>query len=117
MPDAGAARAFLADAIEGLGLPVTTRGYRLSAAAAREVLPVAARLRDVYAGDVVPVTVAEGALSLHADGVDVTAARRWRVLYNLDTLGTLLVIDADASARGSSRRVARGPVVRRGRRP
>ena len=69
VPDAGAARAFLADAIEGLGLPVTTRGYRLSAAAARDVLPVAARLRDVYAGDVVPVT---------RRGGRALAARRWR---------------------------------------
>lgn len=97
VPDADAARAFLADAIAGFGLPVTTRGYRLSAAAARAVIPVAIRLRDMYAGDVVPVTIAAGALTLQADGVDVSATRRWRVLYNLDTLGTFLVIDADTT--------------------
>ena len=95
VPDLDAGRTFLADAIAGLGLPVTTRGYRLSAAAARDVLPVAGRLRDVYAGEVVPVTIAAGALSLRADGIDVSTTRRWRVLYNLDTLATFVVIDAD----------------------
>ena len=91
---AGAARAFLTEVIGTLSIPVTTQGYRLSSATAREVLPVAARLRDVFAGGIVPVAVTEGSVSLHAAGVDVTADREWRVLYNLDTLGTLLVIDA-----------------------
>ncbi len=93
--DASAARVFATHEVGRLGTPVAARGYRLSAAALREILPVAGRFADLYAGDVTPVTVADGAVTLRAGGADVTTTRRWRVLYNLDTLGTYLVVESD----------------------
>jgi hypothetical protein len=88
-------RAFAASELARLGTPVMTRGYRVSAQSLRDVLAVAVRLRDAYAGEVTPVASAQGALTLRADGVDVTATRHWRLLFNLGTLGTYLVVRSE----------------------
>jgi hypothetical protein len=89
----GPAARFADVEVTGAGSAIVARGYRLSAAALRAVLPVAARLRDLAPRDVAPVTTTPDTVRIRARGVDVTASRRWRVLYNLSTLGTYLVID------------------------
>ncbi len=94
LPTATAAAQFAGAELAAAGSAVATRGYRLTAAGLRDVLQVVLRLRDLYEGDLVPVTLADGALAIHADGVDVTARRSWRVLYNLGTLGTYVLLDA-----------------------
>lgn len=94
LPAATAATQFAAAELAGAGTVVATRGYHLTADALRDVLRVVGRMRDVYGGELVPVSFADGALTIHADGVDVTSRRSWRVLYNLGTLGTYVMLDA-----------------------
>lgn len=79
------------------GTAVSTGAYSVSPSALAAVWPVAVRLRDLYAGDVAPVTLAAGALVLRAGGQDVTATRAPRVLYNLGTLGTYLLLATSAT--------------------
>ncbi len=90
------ARTFLAHALAHAGSPVATLGYHVSPAALRAVLPVAQRLEDLYTG-VVPVSTTAGSVTIRADGADVTASRRWRVLYGLSTLRTYLLLEAGGS--------------------
>lgn len=85
--------AFVAAELDRLGTPVAARGYDVTSAGLRRAVVVASRLRDAYTGEVAPVAAADGTLVLRDDGVDVTAQRRWRLVYALDTLGTLLLVD------------------------
>ena len=96
---------FVTLGVARLGTPVAARGYRLSAAACATSLPVAGRLADLYAGDVVPVTIAAGR-SRCAPAADVTATRRGVLLYNLGTLATYLVIEIGRTADDGARRLA-----------
>ncbi len=95
VPGTAAATTFVASELARLGSVVAARGYRVSERALREILPVASRLRDLYAGDVAPVTTAEGAVTIRRGGEDVTAGTRWRMVYNLASLGTYLLIESD----------------------
>lgn len=97
LPVDAPAAAFAAGEIERLGGPVRTRGYRVSSTALREVLVVAHRLRDIYAGDVVPVRAGADTVSLTVDGHAILDSRPWRLLYNVATLGTYLVVDGPPS--------------------
>ena len=68
LPGSGAARAFV-DA--RAGAPRHAGGHawlRLTARAMREVLAVASRLRDLYAGDVAPVSTTRGRVSVREAG-------------------------------------------------
>ncbi|HTV02408.1 MAG TPA: hypothetical protein VMF13_17805, partial [Luteitalea sp.] len=85
--------------LQRLGTPVATRVYRVPAARVDEATRVLGRLKDVYAGDVVPVEAASGSLRLHRGTVDVTDTMRWRLLYNVATLGTYLVLDTGGPER------------------
>ena len=100
LPEApgAAARTFLQGELTRLGGQAVGRGYRVSGRQLRAVLPVVERLRDVYASDVAPVETTAGAVALRAGETDVTTSRRWRLLYNLGTLGTYLVVETDAPA-------------------
>lgn len=97
LPAGTAARAFMEHELTRLGTPVSARGYRVSAVALRDVLPVARRLQDLYAGDVTPVAMAEGAVTLRAGGADVTGEWRWRVLLNLASSGTYVLIESTST--------------------
>ncbi|BCS35288.1 hypothetical protein TBR22_A45150 [Luteitalea sp. TBR-22] len=89
---AGAAR-FAELEVSSAGAPIAARGYVLSAQALRAVLPVAGRLRDLDPSDLATVSTTPDTLRISANDVDVTGSRRWRLLYNLSTLGTYLVVD------------------------
>ncbi len=94
------AQAFVAHQLARLGSPVITRGYGLTRDGLRAVLPVVGRLSDLYA-DIVPVTTTAESVTIRAAGADVTTARSWRLLYNLGTLATYLVVDSQG--RGQER--------------
>jgi hypothetical protein len=96
--DASAARAFAEYEVARLGTAVAGRGYRLSPAALRDILPVVGRFAALYAGEVTLVSLADGAVTLRAGGLDVTSVRRWRVLYDLRTLATYLAIESAGPA-------------------
>lgn len=98
LADGLAPAAFVQRELALLGGRTTGRGYRLSAAALRALVPVLERLRDVYAGDLAPVTATADSLALRSGDTDVTASRPWRLLYNLATLGTYLVVESTAPA-------------------
>lgn len=95
LPASAAARAFIAQELSRLGTPVTTRGYRLPASGVAELIRVVDRLRDVYAGEVTRMSPLPGAVTVTADGVDL-ADGVWRLLFNVATLGTYLVIDSQS---------------------
>lgn len=82
--------------ITGLGGPTATQGYRLDAARLPAVLRAVDRLQDTLTGDVALVSMAAGGVRLSNGARDLTQEIPWRVLYNLTTLGTYLVIDVPA---------------------
>lgn len=97
LPASAVARAFIAQELSRLGTPVSTRGYRLPAAVVPELIRVVDRLRDVYAGEVTRMSVLPGAVTVTADGVDLADRHAWRLLFNVATLGTYLVVDSHSS--------------------
>lgn len=94
LPETTTARAFVAHELSRLGSSIDARGYRVPATRAGDVVAAAGRLRDLYAGDITPVASTD-AVTLRAGGVDVTAQRSWRLLFNVATLGTYLLVDAE----------------------
>jgi hypothetical protein len=96
--DGLAPSAFVQRELTRLGGQTFGRGYRLSSSALRALVPVLDRLRDLYAGDLAPVATTADSLSLRSRDTEVTASRSWRLLYNLATLGTYLVVDSTAPA-------------------
>ena len=94
--DRDAPAAFAARELGALGTDVVTRGYRVGAATLRDVAPVASRMADLRAHDVAPLDASNTPLTLRAGTADVTGARRWRLLYDLGSLATYLVIETDA---------------------
>ncbi|MGI8671361.1 MAG: sigma-E factor regulatory protein RseB domain-containing protein, partial [Luteitalea sp.] len=99
LADDDPATAFATREIARLGGPPYTQGYRLSSTALAAVLPVASRLRNIYAGEVVPVRADSGSVTLTVGGTSVSETRPWRLLYNVATLGTYLVTAGPATGQ------------------
>ena len=87
------ARAFVTHELTRLGSPLVTRGYTAAPVAIGAILPTVQRLSDLYA-DIVPMTTTEHGVTIRAGGDDVTTTRPWRLLYNLGTLATYLVVES-----------------------